>query len=101
MTIELIKALCPDGTDRIYYPHPFDKLTDQDNTELGCIKIQQRLAKYGIESKVGYNKEADVWSVAILKVPDHYIEEVRIDCLPCSADSWYCRRSRIQNKECE
>lgn len=43
-----------------------DKITDVNNSKDGCEKISKELSDAGIGNRVGYNVEADLWSVAIL-----------------------------------
>jgi hypothetical protein len=44
-----------------------DKISEPDCTEDGCWKISEELSQHGIKNRVGYNPDADIWSVAIIE----------------------------------
>ena len=43
-----------------------DKLTVSDNTKKSCNQLAEELRRFGYSCRVGYNSEANLWSVAIL-----------------------------------
>ena len=49
-----------------YYIHRGDKLTTPENTGESCNRLAEELRLFGYECRVGYNPEANHWSVAIL-----------------------------------
>ena len=49
-----------------YYIHRGDKLTTPENTGESCNRLAEELRLHGYKCRVGYNPEANNWSVAIL-----------------------------------
>lgn len=38
-----------------------------------CLEIEKKLNEYGVQTRVGYNVEADWWSIYIISVPENKI----------------------------
>lgn len=43
-----------------------------------CLEIEKKLNEIGVQTRVGYNIEADWWSIYIISVPDNLVNEWRI-----------------------
>ena len=53
-------------TYRGYYIQRGDKLTTPENTGESCNRLAEELRLFGYKCRVGYNPEANMWSVAVL-----------------------------------
>jgi hypothetical protein len=55
---------------RVVMVEPGMKICPADNSENGCNKIAKELENTGFKTRIGYNKDGNLWSIAVLDNED-------------------------------
>lgn len=42
-----------------------------------CIKLQEKLTQYGIETRLGCTCETDIWSLYVVSIPDGLVGQYK------------------------